>query len=218
MSGENSPQKSKLSWKLPVGFLGVFALGAASTYGLMKLDQQWADQGTVAQKTQEQESLQNNPDHQMARATIKKNERERIDPGDLQRMDQMWDDFDQQFAQIQKEMNERFGSFFGDVKDSFYDEALKVSEERQGSKIIVKIDLGDVDAESLAVNIDNQMIHIKGQRSLHSENQGQFGNSMTRSISSFSRAFSLPEGASPEGATVKKSDGEIVIVFNRVAV
>ncbi len=206
-----SPDKTKFNWKLPVTIVGVFALGAASTYGLMKLDAQ----PVVGQA---QEIKQQQADHQMARAGIKNNERRPLDADDLARMDQMWGDFDQQFAQIQKEMNERFDSFFGNVKDSFYDQAIKVSEEREAGKIIVKIDLADVDQDSVEVNIENQMIHIKGQRSVRSEHQGQFGNSMTQQISSFSRAFSLPEGADPNGATIEKGDGEITIVFDRATV
>lgn len=227
MSSDTDRGSSHKNLKLAAGFLGVFALGAASTYGLMRLDHHMeSSPKTVARDQARAQSLLNhqdrNSDHDMARAGIKKPERRPIDPSDLQaqraQMDQMWDNFDQQFAQIQKEMNQRFQGFFGDVKDSFYDQAMQVSEAREGNQIIVKIDLKDVDENSVEVNIDDQMIHIKGERSVSEENQGQFGKSMTRSISSFSRAFSLPEGANPEGAKIEKGSGEITIVFDRSTV
>ncbi len=200
-----SKSQSKKNWKLALGFFGVFALGATTTYGLMMLDNH-LDRAPQAEATQDK------PTKQLKIAGIKKPERTQVP------VDQMWDDFDQQFAQIQKEMNQRFNTFFGDVKDSFYEQAFQVSEAREGNQIIVKIDLGDVDENSVEVNIDNQLIHIKGERSVSEENKGQFGSSVTRSVSSFSKAFSLPEGASPNGAKVEKGSGEITIVFDRTTV
>ncbi|PIZ00833.1 hypothetical protein COY62_00960, partial [bacterium (Candidatus Howlettbacteria) CG_4_10_14_0_8_um_filter_40_9] len=104
-------------------------------------------------------------------------------------VDQLFADFDQQFAQIQKDMNDRMGSLFGDVKDSFYDNAMEVSQKADDSHVYVKIDLGDVDENSVEVNIDDGMIQIKGEKSVTSENQNENGQAVSKSYSSFSRAF-----------------------------
>ena len=88
---------------------------------------------------------------------------------------------------------------------------VEVLEEEDASsyRVIIK---GEVQQESLTYEIESGVLQIMGQ--IERVNKTQYGSS--RYISSFSRAFSLPQGIDSQNPKLTNKNDELIIEFNKL--
>src|SRR5438876_10123131 len=100
------------------------------------------------------------------------------------------------------EFQNRLGSFFGRAPAQRGEETAMMAQWAPAVDIIeddkeflVKADLPEVKKEDLQINVENGMLVIHGERKFEREDKKKRYHRTERSFGSFTRSFSLPEGA-----------------------
>ena len=74
-------------------------------------------------------------------------------------------------------------------------------------EFLVKADLPEVKREDLHINVENGMLVIHGERKFEREDKKKRYHRTERSFGSFTRSFSLPEGADSTKIRAEFKDG-----------
>lgn len=116
-----------------------------------------------------------------------------------QRIDDLFDNFFGDFGSRGLFPSRRFGSAFADLSPSFdiseTDDDIKVAAELPG-----------MDEKDIEVNLENNMLTVRGEKREERDETKKNYHVRERSYGSFERAFPLPEGLDKEHvrATFKK--------------
>src|SRR2546421_1558308 len=101
------------------------------------------------------------------------------------------------------EFQNRLGSFFGrslapgtrEGKLASWSPAVDIIEDEK--EFLVKAELPEVKKEDVHVSVENGVLTISGERKFEKEEKNKRYHRTERSYGSFTRSFSLPEGADP---------------------
>ena len=111
------------------------------------------------------------------------------------------------------EFQTRLGSFFGrspgrrnrEASFSSWSPAVDIIEDEK--EFLVKVSLPDVKKEDAHVSVENGVLVISGERKFEKEEKNKRYHRTERSYGSFTRSFSLPEGADPAKVRAEFKDG-----------
>jgi len=111
------------------------------------------------------------------------------------------------------EFQNRLTSFFGQTpvwrgrEGNFASWAPAVDIIEDEKEFLVKADLPEVKREDLHINVENGMLVIHGERKFEREDKKKRYHRTERSFGSFTRSFSLPEGADSTKIRAEIKDG-----------
>jgi HSP20 family protein len=83
--------------------------------------------------------------------------------------------------------------------------------------ITYKINIDQVDKNSLKVDIKDGQVTLRGESKVESENKGSFGSSKRLSISSFTRSFPIPRGVKPEEVKIENAQDGLLLKFPKTS-
>jgi HSP20 family protein len=113
-----------------------------------------------------------------------------------------------------EEFQNRLGSFFrrsplhqkGDeMSATEWSPLVDILEDDK--EFLIKADLPEVRREDVHVTVENNVLSIRGERKLESEERGKRYHRSERNYGVFSRSFSLPELADPSRIHAEFKDG-----------
>jgi len=114
------------------------------------------------------------------------------------------------------EFQHRLGSFFGHLPSK--SDALSASQWTPSVDIIeddkefvVKAELPELKKEDVQVTVENGVLTIHGERKIEKDEKTKRYHRMERSYGSFTRSFSLPEGADASKIRAEFKDGLLQI-------
>ena len=90
---------------------------------------------------------------------------------------------------------------------SFADWSPSVDICEDEKEFQVKVELPEVKKEDVNVSVDNGTLQISGERKMEKEEKGKKYHRIERAYGSFSRSFTLPEGADPSKINADFKDG-----------
>lgn len=125
-----------------------------------------------------------------------------------------WDPFkDWDPVQELNEFQNRLGSFFGrssrrsQESGALAEWAPLVDIIEDDKEFVVKADLPEVKKDDVHVTVDGGVLTIYGQRKFEKEEKHKRYHRLERSYGSFTRSFSLPEGADASKVRAEFKDG-----------
>jgi len=116
------------------------------------------------------------------------------------------------------EFQNRLGSFFGRAPiqkgqespmPSQWSPAVDIVEDEK--EFVIKAELPEIKKEEVHVTVDNGVLTISGERKFEKEEKNKRYHSVERSYGSFTRSFSLPEGADPGKVRAEFKDGVLQV-------
>jgi len=121
-----------------------------------------------------------------------------------------------QSGQLQNEIKQVFGRFFGDdetdqsnVVTSQWMPRVDVKEEEK--RFVILADIPGVDPKDIDVSMDKGILTIKGERKSESKEQNGKLTRIERSYGAFHRRFALPDSADAEGISANGKHGVLEI-------
>jgi HSP20 family protein len=81
------------------------------------------------------------------------------------------------------------------------------------NELIVKADLPEVKLEDIAINLENGVLSLKGERKFEHKADKAGYHRMERSYGSFARNFSIPETVDPEKVQAAFKDGVLTVTL-----
>ncbi|MBD3305601.1 Hsp20 family protein [candidate division KSB3 bacterium] len=116
---------------------------------------------------------------------------------------------------MQQEMNRLFDDFFGERKselgESAWLPAVDVSETE--NEIIVKAELPGMTQENIDLNLQDNILTLKGEKKQESKEENENFHRVERSYGSFTRTFTLPSGVKEEDIKANFKDGVLMITL-----
>ncbi len=118
---------------------------------------------------------------------------------------------------VHQEMNRLFGSFFdspssGSIGGSRrWVPAVDLSEDEHS--IVLRADLPGLKSEDVAVEIDNGVLTLSGERKSEHDESKQGYRRLERSFGRFSRALRLPEGIDADSVEASFEDGVLEVTI-----
>lgn len=114
------------------------------------------------------------------------------------------------------EFQHRLGSFFGHLPSktdalaaSQWTPAVDIIEDDK--EFVVKAELPEIKKEDVQVTVENGVLTIHGERKTEKDEKSKRYHRMERSYGSFTRSFSLPEGADASKIRAEFKDGLLQI-------
>jgi HSP20 family protein len=83
--------------------------------------------------------------------------------------------------------------------------------------VYLRFKLGEIDKNSLNLQIKDGNVTIKGQTKIENTTQNQFGSSTSISISSFHKTFPVPDGVKEEEVQIEHKEGALILKFPKAA-
>jgi HSP20 family protein len=118
---------------------------------------------------------------------------------------------------IQNEMNRLFNTFFDQPGST----GRNVSNSRRwvpamdlietGDHYVLRADLPGLSDEDVAVQLEDNVLTISGERKAEPETQQEGFSRLERGFGSFARSLTLPEGVDPEGVQAQFERGVLEI-------
>ncbi|HZS36427.1 MAG TPA: Hsp20/alpha crystallin family protein [Polyangia bacterium] len=123
-------------------------------------------------------------------------------------------------ARLEAEMNRLFNGSAATVEPRArgqWDPAVDVTEDVE--KIVVQADLPGVDQQGLDIQIEQQVLTLKGERRLARPDQtaGELYRRYERTAGAFSRQFRLPPTVDPEKISASLKDGVLTLTLPKKA-
>jgi len=112
------------------------------------------------------------------------------------------------------EFQNRLGSFFSRSPAFRGQEGAAISQwspavdiVEDDKEFVIKAELPEVKKEDVRVTVENGVLTISGERKFEKEEKNKRYHRVERSFGSFTRSFSLPEGANPSKVHAAFKDG-----------
>jgi HSP20 family protein len=86
---------------------------------------------------------------------------------------------------------------------------VDVSEDDK--EYLIKAELPEVKKEDVRVSVDNGMLTLSGERKMEKEEKGKKFHRVERSYGSFTRSFTLPDGADPQQVKAEFKEGILLV-------
>lgn len=99
--------------------------------------------------------------------------------------------------------------YFGDVEANTWAPRVDVREE--ASRFVILADLPGVDPAEIEVQMDKNVLTLKGERKSETKEEGAKLTRVERRSGSFERRFTLPESADSEGISAAGKHGVLEI-------
>ncbi|MFC4822283.1 Hsp20/alpha crystallin family protein [Dokdonella ginsengisoli] len=99
--------------------------------------------------------------------------------------------------------------FFGDAETSAWVPRVDVREE--ADRFVILADLPGVDPAGIEVQMDKNVLTLKGERKSETKEDGAKFTRVERRYGSFERRFTLPESADAEGISAAGKNGVLEI-------
>lgn len=80
-----------------------------------------------------------------------------------------------------------------------------------GDEIVIDVELPEIDVDDLAVDVEKDVVTIKGERSLSREAKPEQYHLVERSYGPFSRSFTLPDSVDPGGIRGSYKNGILTL-------
>ena len=133
-----------------------------------------------------------------------------------------WDPF-KDLTTIQERINRFFDEsltrsrFFGEesLSSGFWSPAVDIYETE--SDIVLKAELPEINQKDILINIENNVLTLKGERKLEKEAKEDNYHRMERSYGSFTRSFTLPNAVEQEKIKAQYKDGVLKITMPKKA-
>ncbi|MCO4793984.1 MAG: Hsp20/alpha crystallin family protein [Bacteriovoracaceae bacterium] len=148
-------------------------------------------------------------------------------PGKAKTLDEeMADSFSRMRKMMQAQgqmMNQMMNSLVTDKDFDNFGSALgggpKVVRKDEKKSINYELHLEGVDKDSLNIVVENGLVRISGETKVEQIDESQNSKSRRVSISSFSKAFPVPQGAEESSFSVEEKDKSILLLkFNRTKI
>ena len=131
-----------------------------------------------------------------------------------------WDPF-RELEDIQN----RLSSLFGRTPlRGIGEEAMTVSEwtplvdiAEDDKEYLIKAELPEVKKEDVKVTVENGVLTITGERKFEKEEKGKKYHRVERGYGSFTRSFTLPEGAASDKISAEYKDGVLKVHLTKSA-
>jgi HSP20 family protein len=126
------------------------------------------------------------------------------------------------FRNFEQKMRRYFGEPMGRFFEPFGEESWSVTTwtpscdvYETDNEIVVKAELPDVKKENIQVNLENNMLTIRGERKFEEETKKENYHRVERSYGEFMRSFSLPPFADPNKINAEYKDGVLRITIGK---
>lgn len=118
---------------------------------------------------------------------------------------------------LQRRMNKIFEDSFlakkssgdEDLSSGLWSPSVDIYETE--SDIVLKAELPEIDQKDIHINIENNILTLKGERKLEKETKEENYHRIERSYGSFSRSFNLPNAVEVERIKAQYKDGVLKI-------
>ena len=80
-------------------------------------------------------------------------------------------------------------------------------------KLIVEAELPGMDRDDFEVNVENNVLTLKGERKFEKKTEGDNYHRVERAYGSFTRQFTLPQSVTAEGATADFENGVLRVAL-----
>ena len=131
-----------------------------------------------------------------------------------------WDPF-REMSALQERMNQLFSDVRGkrNVREeelirSTWIPAVDIFETPEA--IVLKAELPGITAQDISVEVQDNILTLKGEKKFEKETKEENYHRMERSYGSFQRAFTLPGTVQQEKATARFRDGILEIALPKV--
>lgn len=112
-----------------------------------------------------------------------------------------WDPFTE-IQRLQEEMSRRYA---GNGKALAFRPAVDIFEDEES--ITLTAELPGMRVEDVQVDVDDNVLTLKGERKLEREDRREGYHRVERAYGSFSRSFQLPDGVDGEACEAEMRDG-----------
>jgi len=125
-----------------------------------------------------------------------------------------WDPL-KDLMEIQERMNRLCDVTFGRMRReavlprSVWTPSVDVYET--GDEIVMNVELPEIDVNNLAVDVEEGVLTIKGERSLSKEHRAEQYHLVERSYGPFSRSFTLSDSVDPAGIKGNYKNGILIL-------
>jgi HSP20 family protein len=117
-----------------------------------------------------------------------------------------------EMSRLQDEMGNLFG---GDARRAGFTPAVDIYEDKEGFH--VKAELPGLKPEEVHVNVENNMLTLRGERKLEKEDKREGYHRIERAYGSFQRSFVLPNSADAEKVQAEMKDGVLAVLIPKKA-
>jgi HSP20 family protein len=125
-----------------------------------------------------------------------------------------WDPL-RDLMEIQERMNRLYDVSFGRTRreEVFPRSAWTPSVDiyETGDEIVMNVELPEIDVNNLAVDVEEGVLTIKGERSLSKEDRAEQYHLVERSYGPFNRSFPLPDSVDPAGIKGNYKNGILIL-------
>ena len=124
-----------------------------------------------------------------------------------------WDPF-HELSEFQNRLSSVFGRSLpqkgqAGAAHSLWSPPVDIIEDDK--EFVIKAELPDIKKDDLHVTVENGVLTLSGERKFEKEEKKRRYHRVERSFGSFSRSFSLPEGADPSKVRAEFKDGVLEV-------
>jgi HSP20 family protein len=126
------------------------------------------------------------------------------------------------FRNFEQRMKRVFGEGFGRLFEPIAEESWSVTTwaptcdvYETDNEIVVKAELPEVKKENIQVNLENNVLTIRGERKFEEETKKENFHRIERSYGEFERSFTLPSIADPNKINAEYKDGMLRVVIGK---
>ncbi len=126
-----------------------------------------------------------------------------------------------ELANLQDRMNRLFSDTFGPVTSQeslsagSFVPPVDVYEDEQGIRL--KMEVPGIDEKDIDVQLENNLLTVRGERKLESETKEENYHRIERRYGSFTRSFTLPNTVNPEDVKAAYAKGVLTISLGKRA-
>lgn len=127
------------------------------------------------------------------------------------------------FTELQRQMNELFGSFFDDTPSLFNGHGIaggfapKFDISETDKAIEVNAELPGMEEKDIDISIENNVLSIRGEKRSEEKKDEKNYHLTERSYGTFQRRFSLPEGVDLDKVKAKFNNGVLTMELPKTA-
>ncbi|MFY9908420.1 MAG: Hsp20/alpha crystallin family protein [Candidatus Sulfotelmatobacter sp.] len=123
-----------------------------------------------------------------------------------------------ELTSLRRQMNSLFENFFDKTPLTLFDENLgpweygpPVDIYEDGQKLTFKVEVPGIDEKDVKVEIENDMLTVRGERRLEKDIKEENFHRMERHYGAFSRSFTLPSTVDPDKIDANYAHGVLTI-------
>lgn len=123
------------------------------------------------------------------------------------------DPFIQRLSDIEKELSRFFGTESDTSNVVMSDWLPPIDIVEKEKEYVVKADLPGIEPNNIEISMDNNILTIKGERKSEVTEEEKGVVRIERSVGTFYRRFSLPDGADADNIKAKSDKGVLTITI-----